>query len=392
MDQFTKDLTKTLLSNGDVKELFRQQLETAINHILQVELTALLGYDLYDRSGFNSGNSRNGQYYRLIDSEYEKLKIIVPRDRQGKFHNHLLPAYSRRQDALETTIIQLYSKGVTTREIADLIEEMYGTYYSATTVSNITAQVTKQIESFHQRTIKANYVCLFLDATYLPLRRDSVQKEAVYVALGITATGTKEVLDYRITPSENSEVWSEMAENLKQRGLKQVQLIIADGMVGLQPALLCAFPKAKFQRCLVHVMRNISSNVRLKDRESILNDFKQLHSVSDITAGRQLLNNFYDTWEKKYSNLIKKLKSIENELLAFLSFPLAIRPTIYSTNILESLNKKIKRKTKPKEQFPNEKSLDNFIGVQILNYNENNFERIHRGFGQVKDTLESLFD
>ncbi|WP_281165762.1 transposase [Liquorilactobacillus sicerae] len=200
MDQFTKDLIKTLLSNGDVKELFRQQLETAINQILQAELTALLGYDPYDRNGFNSGNSRNGQDYRLIDSEYGKLKIAVPRDRQGQFHNHLLPAYSRRQGVLETTIIQLYS------------------------------------------------------------------------------------------------------------------------------------------------------------------------------------------------NLIKQLKFIENELLAFLSFPPAIRPTIYSTNILESLNKRIKRKTKPKEQFPNKKSLDNFIGVQVISYNKKYFNRNHRGFGQAKDTLESLFD
>lgn len=247
MEQFTKDLTKTLLSNGDVKELFRQQLEKAINQILQAELTSLLGYDPYERNGFKANNYRNGQYFRLIDYEYGKLKIAVPRDRQGKFHNHLLPAYSRCQDALETIIIQLYSKGVTTREIADLIEKMYGSYYSATTVSNITAQVTEQIEAFHQRTIKANYVCLFLDATYLPLRRDTVQREAVYIALGITPTEIKEVLDYRIAPSENAEVWSEMAADLKQRGLKQVQLIIADGMVGLQPALLHAFLKQNFK-------------------------------------------------------------------------------------------------------------------------------------------------
>ena len=380
MEQFTKDLTKTLLSNGDVKELFRQQLEKAINQILQAELTSLLGYDPYERNGFKANNYRNGQYFRLIDSEYGKLKIAVPRDRQGKFHNHLLPAYSRRQDALETTIIQLYSKGVTTREIADLIEKMYGSYYSATTVSNITAQVTEQIEAFHQRTIKANYVCLFLDATYLPLRRDTVQREAVYIALGITPTGIKEVLDYRIAPSENAEVWSEMAADLKQRGLKQVQLIIADGMVGLQPALLHAFPKAKFQRCLVHVMRNISTHVRLKDREVILNDFKQLHSVTNKTEAHKMLADFYSTWEKQYTNLISHIRSIEKELLAFLAFPAAIRPTIYSTNIIESLNKKIKRKTKAKEQFPNEKSLDNFIGVQVISYNEKNFNRIHRGF------------
>ncbi|MFT8670314.1 MAG: transposase, partial [Liquorilactobacillus hordei] len=224
------------------------------------------------------------------------------------------------------------------------------------------------------------------------LRRDSVQREAVYIALGITPVGIKEVLDYRIAPNENAGVWSEMAEDLKQRGLKQVQLIIADGMVGLQPALLHAFPKAKFQRCLVHVMRNIGSHVRLKDREAILNDFKELHSATDVTAAHKILNDFYGAWEKLYSNLIQQLKSIENEILAFLSFPPAIRPTIYSTNILESLNKRIKRKTKPKEQFPNEKSLDNFIGVQVISYNEKYFNRSHRGFGQVKDTLESFFE
>lgn len=224
------------------------------------------------------------------------------------------------------------------------------------------------------------------------MRRDTVQREAVYIALGITPTGIKEVLDYRTAPSENAEVWSEMAADLKQRGLKQVQLIIADGMVGLQPALLHAFPKAKFQRCLVHVMRNISTHVRLKDREVILNDFKQLHSVTNEAEARKMLADFYSTWEKQYTNLISHIRSIEKELLAFLAFPAAIRPTIYSTNIIESLNKKIKRKTKAKEQFPNEKSLDNFIGVQVISYNEKNFNRNHRGFGQVKDTSESLFD
>lgn len=183
MDQFTKDLTQTLLTNGNIKELFRQQLETAINQILQAELTATLGYEFYDRHPRSSDNYRNGQYFRQIDSEYGKLKIAVPRDRKGEFHNQLLPAYSRRQDALETTIIQLYSKGITTREIADLIDKMYGSYYSATTVSNITAQVTEQIQAFHARAIQANYFCLFLDATYLPLRRDTVQREAVYVVL-----------------------------------------------------------------------------------------------------------------------------------------------------------------------------------------------------------------
>lgn len=163
-------------------------------------------------------------------------------------------------------------------------------------------------------------------------------------------------------------------------------------MVGLQPALLQAFPQAKFQRCLVHVMRNITKQVRVKDRESILSEFKELHSVKDLPAAKELLEQFYQHWNKSYPNLMRRLQAMESELLAFLDFPEPIRATIYSTNLLESLNKKIKRKTKAKEQFPNESSLDNFIGVVLIGYNEKNFDRIHRGFGQVKDTLEALFD
>lgn len=391
MDKFTKDLAQTLLTNGNIKEIFRQRLELAINQLLQAELTAMLGYDPYDRSGFNSGNSRNGQYFREIDSEFGKLKIAVPRDRKGQFHNHLLPAYRHRQDALETTIIQLYSKGVTTREIADLIEKMYGAHYSPTTVSNITTQVTEEVQAFHQRQLAANYVCLFLDATYLPLRRATVQREAVYVALGITATGRKEVLDYCIAPTENQTVWGEMLHQLRQRGLKQVQLIIADGMVGIQDTVQNALPGSKFQRCLVHVMRNLAAQVRVDDREQVLKDFKPVHQAHSLEEAHQVLNSFYESWNKAYPRLMGNIKSMENELLTFLSFPPAIRSSIYSTNLLESFNKKLKRRTKAKEQFPSEQALDNFIGTLILEYNAKNYDRTHRGFGQVTDTLESMF-
>ncbi|MFD1410203.1 transposase [Lapidilactobacillus gannanensis] len=135
MNQFNKELANVLLSHGDLKEVFRKQLQDTLNTLLQAELTSVLGYDPYDRQGFNSGNSRNGQYFRQIDSEYGKLSICVPRDRKGEFKANLIPPYSRRVDALETTIIQLYEKGITTREIADLIEKMYGTHYSPTTIS-----------------------------------------------------------------------------------------------------------------------------------------------------------------------------------------------------------------------------------------------------------------
>ena len=254
MNQFNKELANVLLSHGDLKEVFRKQLQDTLNTLLQAELTSVLGYDPYDRQGFNSGNSRNGQYFRQIDSEYGKLSICVPRDRKGEFKANLIPPHSRRVDALETTIIQLYEKGITTREIADLIEKMYGTHYSPTTISNITAIVEDQVTAYHQRRFSStDYVCLFLDATYVPLRRDTVQKESVYVALGIKADGHKEILDYCIAPTENSEVWSELLTGLVSRGIKHVQLVIADGLVGLDSALNHNYPQAKFQRCLIHM-------------------------------------------------------------------------------------------------------------------------------------------
>lgn len=391
MNQFNKELANVLLSNGDLKEVFRKQLQDTLNTLLQAELTSVLGYDPYDRQGFNSGNSRNGQYFRQIDSEYGKLSICVPRDRKGEFKANLIPPYSRRVDALETTIIQLYEKGITTREIADLIEKMYGTHYSPTTISNITAIVEDQVTAYHQRRFSStDYVCLFLDATYVPLRRDTVQKESVYVALGIKADGHKEILDYCIAPTENSEVWSELLTGLVSRGIKHVQLVIADGLVGLDSALNHNYPQAKFQRCLIHMSRNIMQKVRVNDRAEVVNEFKELHRAKTRDEAQLILNRFIDHWESKYPRMVRNLTSTSN-LLTFLEFPPSIRRTIYSTNIIESFNKKLKRKTKVKEQFPNESALDRFLATIILEYNEKCFGRAHNGFKQCQDTLESMF-
>lgn len=268
---------------------------------------------------------------------------------------------------------------------------MYGSHYSATTVSNITAAVEDQVAEYHQRQfISADYVCLFLDATYLPLRRDTVQKEAVYVVLGIKADGQKEILDYCIAPTENTEIWSELLGGLVSRGVKNVQLVIADGLVGLKSALEQTYPQAKFQRCLVHVSRNIMQKVRVSDRAEVMSEFKQIHEARNLPEAQEILSNFNEHWRHKYLGLTKGLAEMDG-LLTFLEFPSNIRGTIYSTNIIESFNKSLKRRTKAKEQFPNEAALDRFLVTQVLQYNDKNFGRAHKGFKQCQDTLESMF-
>ena len=392
MPDFNRECLNALFDKEKFDKFMRTQLEEGLNLLLESELTAFLGYNPYDRNGWNSGNSRNGSYFRQIKTQFGPIKVQVPRDRNGEFHQQTLPAYGQHTDALESTVIQLYSHGVTTREISELIEKMYGSYYSAGTVSNISKQVASQVESYHQRRLSDKFFCVYLDATYIPLRRDTYQREAVYIAVGIKPNGNKEIIDYRIAPVENLEVWSEMIADFKERGLEQVELFLSDGFVGIKDMLKQYYPKSKFQRCLIHIMRNISQKVRVTDRAEILNAFKQVHKQTNQKEAETVLHAFYEAYGSKYSRMIKDLRKLEEDMLVFYQYPKQIRPSIYSTNMIESINRMIKRKTNPKSEFPSEESLDNFLGSQVIDYNDRNANRVHKGFGQVADTLESYFD
>lgn len=268
---------------------------------------------------------------------------------------------------------------------------MYGSHYSPTTISNITKVVDEQVTAFHSRPIfHSQYVCLFLDATYIPLRRDAVQKEAVHIALGITSSGEKEILDYLIAPQESDAAWSDLLGSLVSRGLTSVQLIVADGMIAIQNACEKNYPQAKFQRCLIHINRNIMWKVRVSDRKEVACDFKEIHHAISFKEGEEKIQNFIEKWEKRYSRMTRTLQETEN-LLTFTQFPKRIRDTIYSTNIIESFNKQLKRKTKVKEQFPNEDALERFLVTQMINYNNKKSGRAHKGFKQCQDTLDSMF-
>lgn len=174
MNDFTTEIVQTLVTKGDLNELFRSHLEKAINTLLRTELTAFLDYEKYDRTGFNSGNSRNGSYFRSIKTEYGELTLEIPRDRNGEFKQQTLPAYKRTNDTLETTIIHLFEKGVTMSEIADLIEKMYGHHYTPQTMSNMTKVLTEEVNAFKSRALNDKYVAIFMDATYIPLKRQTV--------------------------------------------------------------------------------------------------------------------------------------------------------------------------------------------------------------------------
>lgn len=391
MNNLTTDILQTLASKGDLNELFRSHLELAVNTLLRTELTAFLDYEKYDRIGFHSGNSRNGSYDRTVKTEYGELHLQIPRDRNGEFKQQTLPAYKRTNGTLEETVIHLFQKGITMSEIADLIEKMYGHHYTPQTMSNMTKVFTEEVSAFKKRKLNSHYAVIYLDATYIPLKRKTVEKEAIHIAVGIRPDGAKEVLGYAIAPNESTVTWKEILEDLSDRGVKDVLLFVTDGLKGIKDTIHHVFPQAAYQHCCVHVSRNISSKVRVADRKEICEDFKTIYQADSRETALEARLAFTEKWRSSYSKLAKSILENDN-LLTFYDFPLSIRRSLYSTNLIESFNKQIKKYSRRKEQFQNEESMDRFLVSRFDTYNQKFLTRIHRGFQQAEAELEKMFE
>lgn len=392
MSDLNTELMTALLKNESLDDVFRSHLEKAVNEVLKIELTAFLGYEKSSILGYNTGNSRNGFYERDLDTSYGKIHIRVPRDRAGLFEQQLIPDYARRTDELETTIITLYRKGITTREISDLIEKIYGHHYSPATMSNISKSLNDQVETFHHRPLSKRYVAIFMDATYLSVRRDSVAKEPLHVLLGITPDGTREVLDYALYPTESASNYEEMLASIKQRGVEEVLLFASDGLEGMRDAVKRQFPKAEHQQCWVHLSRTVARYIRNKDRKEVLGDLKKVYQASSEESAREQLEAFLEKHRKQYPKLRGIFERAVESLFKFYMFPAEIRRSLYTTNLIERSNKGLKHKSKTKEQFPNENSLDRFVCCYYSDLNRSYADRAQRGFHLVSAELLQMFE
>lgn len=391
MSYVTTKIMEALLEKKSVDEVFRQELETAINKLMIIELDSFLNYDRYDPSGYNSGDSRNGYYSRTLHTEYGDLNIQVPRDREGQFHQKTLAPYQRNSDTLENTVIELYRHGITTREIADLIEKMYGQYYSPQTISNISRAVEVQVQEFHSRPVSSHYAVIFCDATYLNVRRDSVAKEALHVLVGITPDGAKELLDFALYPTESSTNYKDMLTALQERGLEDVLLFVSDGLKGIKAALTDVFPAAGYQSCWAHICRNVMKYIRKKDKKPVMDDLKKVYTADSREDALSELYDFLAKYEKIYPKVVSLLNDLD-DLFTFYAFPKSIQRSIYTTNLIENFNKNLKRSIKAKEQFPNEDALDRYVCSYCMEYNQRCEQRIFKGFAMAQAELLEMFD
>ncbi|MEW9678060.1 IS256 family transposase, partial [Lentibacillus sp. L22] len=273
---------------------------------------------------------------RSLDTKHGHIDdLAVPRDRHGDFQTELFDPYQRRDQWVGETVTRMYQKGVSTREIGEMIEHMLGSSYSATTVSNITEATVENIEAWQQRPLNKRYSVLYLDGTYLKLRRDDVANEVVYIVIGVNENGYREILGFYVGGQESSLGWKEILIDLYERGAEEVLLGVFDGLPGLETAMKEVYPKADVQRCVVHKIRNALNAVRKKDQTAIAEDLKPIYQASTKEEARKQFNAFKQVWQSKHPKVVKSWEEDLEVLLTFLDYPSSIQRVIYTSNIIE---------------------------------------------------------
>lgn len=382
--------TKLLNLISDTVEFARMSVERDINHLLQMELTAHLGYSKNSPESEYYSNSRNGGYSRVIKTAIGELNIFIPRDREGTFEQHTVPKYERSTPDIEEMVLTLYSGGMSDREISAFMDEKYNLYYSPTTISNMTKSLVNRAEEFHNRRLQKKYAVIYLDATFIPVRRDTSNKEALHVIVGVEPNGKREVLDAVLFPTEAAQNYEELLERLKERGVEQVLLFISDGLTGMRDAVKRVFPKAEHQSCWVHISRRVAAVVRVSDRAEVLGTLKKVYNARNAEEAEMLLDEFIQIYSKKYPSL-KQMFLNRDSLFSFYEFPPDIYRHIYSSNIIEGSNSGLKLKTKSKLQFTTPDSLDRFVSDHYLKYNKKLQKHTFQGFRLAAPGIQNLF-
>ena len=357
VNELLKDYQKPedlLGQNGVLKELQKRLLEKALG----AELTVHLGYGKHEAVGKNSGNSRNGTSPKTMKGEFGNLPLDVPRDRNGTFEPQIIGKGQRRFEGFDQAIISLYSRGLTTREIEGHLLEIYGVEVSPMLVSQVTEAVLADVQLWQARPLEEVYPIVYFDALWGKVRENGqVAKVAVYLALGITMNGQKEVLGMWSASSEGAKFWLQVLTELKNRGVRDIFIGCVDGLKGFPEAMETVFPATQVQLCLVHMVRHSLSYVGWKERRAVAGDLKEIYRAATLAEAEAALERFGAKWDGKYPSISKSWRAHWPELVTFLKYPGEIRKAIYTTNAIESVNRSLRKISKNRGVFPNTESL-----------------------------------
>ena len=340
----------------DIQEALKDLLGGTIKSMLESEMDEHLGYKNYERNDNN--NYRNGTKKKTLRSNYGEFEIDVPQDRQSSFEPEVVKKRQKDISNIDQKIISMYAKGMTTRQIAEQMEEIYGFECSESFISNVTDKIIAEIEDWQKRPLDEVYPIVFIDAVHFSVREDNrIKKLAAYVILGYSKDGMKEILSLEIGENESSKYWLGVLNNLKNRGIKDIMVLCADGLSGIKEAINAAFPETEYQRCIVHQVRNTLKYVAYKDMKPFANDLKGIYLAPDEKTGYEELEKVRKKWEKIYPNVMKSWELNWDVLSPIFKFSKEVRKVIYTTNAIESLNSTYKKLNSQRSVFPSDKAL-----------------------------------
>lgn len=347
---------KSFKSGEDLTDFFKQMHKRAIEQMLSGELDAHLGYEKHEKT--TTTNARNGFTNKKIKTSLGESEIQVPRDRDASFNPIIVPKRQNMLDGLENVIVSLYAKGMSNSDIEEQIREVYNFEVSTSTISRITDTVSNDIVAWQNRPLEPVYLIVWMDGIVFKVRENSkVVNKTIYLAVGLNRDGKKEVLGMWLGKNESASFWLGVLTDLKARGVEDILITATDNLNGFTQTIKNVFPESQTQICVVHQIRNSARYVVWKDKKEFSADMKLIYNAPTKQAAKASLEDFANKWNDKYPYAVKSWEENWEELTVFFEFPIEIRKIIYTTNLIENLNGKIRKYTKNKLSFPTDEAV-----------------------------------
>jgi putative transposase len=375
-EQLAVEMANQAQSLDDLNGLMRTLMKSALERMLDTELDVHLGrkaiaavpaVEVKTDGQTAGGNRRNGHSKKTVSGDMGEVTLEAPRDRDGTFEPQLIPKHQRRLAGFDEKILALYAKGMTTRDIQEVVKELYGVDVSPTLVSQITADLDAEVTAWQQRRLDGVWPIVYLDGIVVHVRGDNarVSPHTMYVAIGVNLQGKKELLGLWLCATEGAKFWLSCLTDLKNRGLGDIFIACVDGLTGFADAIRAAYPQTKVQLCIVHLVRAALKYVSTADSKPVAADLKTIYQAATVREAEQALEKFAEVWGEKYPTIVKQWRLKWNDLITLFDFPPPIRKAIYTTNAIESVNSVIRKFTRNRKQYPNAESAIKLVYMAI---------------------------
>jgi len=350
------------------KGLLKQLTKALIERAMNAELNHHLGYQKHAPEGRGTGNSRNGRSRKKVQGDFGSVEIEVPRDRNGTYDPKIIPKHERRFTGFDQKILSMYARGMTTRDIQSHLEEIYGVEVSPSLISEVTDAVMEEVRAWQSRPLEPIYPIVYLDALMVKMRHEGrVENRAVFVGIGVTLEGSKEVLGLWTSATEGAKFWLQILTEIRNRGVQDILIACVDGLKGFPEAIQSVYPQTQVQLCIVHMVRNSLNYVSWKERKAVAADLKQIYRAATVEEAEQRLCEFEQRWDEKYSSIGKMWRRNWAGIVPFFAYPGEIRRAVYTTNIVESLNMSLRKVIKTRGSFPGEEAALKLLYLALRN-------------------------